>query len=82
MGYPRFAAFIAHDEDKPITIYRRFERLAARNFLYLESRLAELQATMDQMDRENLTADNLAHGAGMNFRGLKIRRWQEKASAG
>ena len=63
MGYPRFAAFIAHDEDKPTTIYRRFERLAARNLLYLESRLVELQATMDQMDRENLTADNLANGA-------------------
>jgi hypothetical protein len=50
MGYPRFAAFISEDKDKSSTIYRRFERLAARNLLYLESELAELEAKQDEMD--------------------------------
>jgi hypothetical protein len=52
MGYPRFAAFIAEDKDKSSTIYRRFERLGARNLLYLESELAELEAKQDAMDKE------------------------------
>jgi hypothetical protein len=50
MGYPRFAAFISEDKDKSSTIYRRFERLAARNLLYLESELAELEAKQDELD--------------------------------
>lgn len=52
MGYPRFAAFISEDKDKSSTIYRRFERLAARNLLYLESELAELEAKQDELDEE------------------------------
>jgi hypothetical protein len=51
-GYPRFAAFIANDEDKSTTIYRRFERLAARNILFLESELAELEYKQDRLDYE------------------------------
>jgi hypothetical protein len=52
-GYPRFAAYIAHDEDRSTTIYRRFQRLAARNLLYLESELAELEAEQDCLDLES-----------------------------
>lgn len=50
MGYPRFAAFVANDEDHSTAIYRRFERLSARNLLYLETELAELEAAQDQLD--------------------------------
>ena len=50
MGYPRFAAFVANDEDRSTTIYRRFERLSARNLLYLETELAELEAAQDRLD--------------------------------
>ena len=50
MGYPRYAAFIASDEDRSTTIYRRFERLSARNLLYLETELQELEASQDQLD--------------------------------
>jgi hypothetical protein len=52
-GYPRFAAFIAHDADKSTTIFRRFERLAARNLLYLESELFELEAQQDKLDEDD-----------------------------
>ncbi|KAH6714738.1 hypothetical protein BKA61DRAFT_605764 [Leptodontidium sp. MPI-SDFR-AT-0119] len=52
-GYPRFAAFIAHDVDKSTMICRRFERLAARNLLYLESELFELEAKQDKLDEDD-----------------------------
>ncbi len=53
MGYPRYSAFISSDEDKSTTIFRRFQRLSARNLLYLESELAELEAEQDRLDEES-----------------------------
>ena len=53
-GYPSLAAFIASDCDKSIAIYRRFDRLAARNLLYLQSELVELEARQDALDAEDL----------------------------
>ncbi|KAF8860881.1 hypothetical protein BDZ45DRAFT_777884 [Acephala macrosclerotiorum] len=58
-GYPRFAAFISHGEDSSTTIYRRFQRLSARNLLYLESELAELEAEQDRLDQESGTHPDL-----------------------
>ena len=51
-GYPRYSAFIASDEDKSTTIFRRFQRLSTRNLLYLESELSELEAIQDRLDAE------------------------------
>jgi hypothetical protein len=52
LGYPLFAFRIAEDKDKFTTIYRRFERLAARNLLYFEAELCELEAKQDQLDED------------------------------
>ena len=60
MGYPRFAAFIANDQDRLTTIYRRFERLSARNLLYLETELQELEASQDQLDAASSVDTDLA----------------------
>jgi hypothetical protein len=51
-GYPQYAAFIATDPDGSTTVYRRFDRLAARNLLYLESELADLEVKQNQLDAE------------------------------
>ena len=51
-GYPSLAAFIASDVDKSTYIYRRFDRLCARNLLYLQDELAELEARQDKLDEE------------------------------
>lgn len=59
LGYPRFAAFMASDEDKSTTIFRRFQRLSARNLLYLESELADLEAEQDRLDALSRDDDNL-----------------------
>lgn len=52
-GYPSLAAFIASDRDGTTSIYKRFNRLAARNLLLLQSELADLQAQLDQFDLED-----------------------------
>lgn len=49
-GFASVAAFIAKDADNTSTIYRRFNRLAARNLLYLQSRLQKLEAVQDEND--------------------------------
>jgi hypothetical protein len=55
-GYPSLANFIASDRDRTTLIYKRFDELAARNLLYLQSELAELQAKQCAFDHEDLTA--------------------------
>jgi hypothetical protein len=56
-GYPSLAAFIASDRDRTTLVYKRFDELAARNLLYLQSELVELQAQQRAFDQEDLTAD-------------------------
>ena len=50
-GYPTFAAFIAKDKDA--AIYRRFENLSARNLLYLQSELHDLERQLEKIDLED-----------------------------
>ena len=49
-GYPAFAEFIARDRDA--AIYRKFERLSARNLLYQQSELHDLERQLDCMDQQ------------------------------
>jgi hypothetical protein len=53
-GFPRMAAKIASDTDKTTTIYRRFDELSARNLLYIEAEIAELEAQQKRCDLEDL----------------------------
>ena len=50
VDFPSLAGFIASDEDKSPSIYRRFERLSARNLLQFQSELIELEAQQDEND--------------------------------
>jgi hypothetical protein len=52
-GFPSLAAFIASDRDGTSAIFKRFDRLAARNLLLLQSELAELQSRLDTFDRDD-----------------------------
>lgn len=52
-GFPSLAHFIASDKDGTSAIFKRFNRLAARNLLILQSELAELEARLDEYDRED-----------------------------
>lgn len=52
-GFPSLAAFIASDRDRSTFIFKRFSRLAARNLLLLQSELADLEARLDSLDKED-----------------------------
>ena len=58
-GFASVAAFIAKDPDNTSTIYRRFDRLTARNLLYLQGKLQNLEATLDELDNEDLRTDDV-----------------------
>jgi hypothetical protein len=66
-GYPSLVAFIASDKDKSTVIYRRFDRLSARNLLYLQSELAELEVKQDAFDREDMRASTEEKGTASNW---------------
>ena len=59
-GYPRFAAFITEDRDA--AIYRKFERLSARNLLYQQSEIHDLEGQLEDLDKED--ADDLEDEGG------------------
>ena len=56
-GYAKAARLIAKDPEKTGAIYRRFDKLSARNLLYLEAWLAYLerqQAGYDEQDGKSI----------------------------
>ena len=66
-GYPTFADFIAKDKDA--AIYRKFERLSARNLLYKQSELHDLERQLEDIDRDDAKdIDNQeAHAAAVSW---------------
>lgn len=51
-GYPALADFLAQDVDNETYVFRKFERLAARNILYLQGELIKLESDADALERE------------------------------
>lgn len=43
-GYPSLAEAISSDPDRTSLVFKRFDKLAVRNLLYLQSELVELEA--------------------------------------
>lgn len=50
---------LATDPDRTTFIYNRFDGLSARNLLYLQSELAELQSRQRKFDEEEATSRNM-----------------------
>ena len=88
-GYPSFADFIAADADA--AIYRKYEHLSARNILYLQSELHDLEGQLNELDSLDLREKELCdeesqkiarywrHYSGANSpRAMKHRELQEK----
>ena len=51
-GYVELAEFI--ESDAQLSIWRRYDTLAARNLLYLEAELQLIQFKLQKLDREDL----------------------------
>lgn len=63
-GYPSFAEFIAKDKDA--AIYRRYGSLSARNLLYQQSELHQLEkqaAELDHEEAKNIENENAQRAA-------------------
>ncbi len=58
-GFPSFSRFIA--EDKDAAIYRKFESLSARNLLYLQSELHDIERQLEECDQEDAKDLNNEH---------------------
>ncbi|KAM0724193.1 hypothetical protein Q7P37_000075 [Cladosporium fusiforme] len=51
-GYIDLAQFLARDVDNETYVFRKFERLAARNILYLQGELIKLERDAHELDEE------------------------------
>jgi hypothetical protein len=72
-GYASLASFIASDADRGTAIFRRFDRLSARNLLHLQSELEELQELQDQFDKEDSRGTTSVKAGIRNLSLLKER---------
>ena len=52
-GFGDLADFISSDHDHSTAVYKRFDKLSARNLLYFQSELSRLQACQDAFDIED-----------------------------
>ncbi|OAG07077.1 uncharacterized protein CC84DRAFT_1216081 [Paraphaeosphaeria sporulosa] len=68
-GYPALAAWIARDPDGEAFVFRKFDRLAARNILHLQCRLIALEHEIDCLDEETRTK-------GDDESKQSLRRWE------
>lgn len=68
-GYPALASWIARDPDNESFIFRKFDRLSARNLLHLQSQLIALEEKLDRLDEQTRRSPDLAPR-------LSARRWE------
>lgn len=53
-GYASLAEFISKDADHSAVLFRRFDRVGARNLLYLQSEIADLEERQEEFDKEDI----------------------------
>jgi hypothetical protein len=49
-GFPALAAWIGRDPDNETFVFRKFDRLSARNLLQLQCQLIQLEDEIDKLD--------------------------------
>jgi hypothetical protein len=69
-GFPALAYFIGEDTDAEI--FRRFNRLGARNLLYLQSIVNDLERKLEDLDKHDA-----GHAAGNPKMRLSARRYDD-----
>jgi hypothetical protein len=51
-GFAAVAEWIARDPDSEAFIFRKFDKLAARNILFLQARIMALERELEALDKE------------------------------
>lgn len=74
IGFPGLGEWMAEDPDSETFIFRKFERLSARNLLFLQSRVYELEGQSEKLDRE-LCAGDVSLRVSMRM----FETWSKKA---
>ncbi|KAH8784635.1 hypothetical protein BGZ57DRAFT_940407 [Hyaloscypha finlandica] len=57
-GYPAVAAWMAKDPDSESFVYRKFDKLSARNLLNLQSELIDLESRQEKFDEESRNSND------------------------
>lgn len=57
-GYPALGAWVARDPDDESFVFRKFDRLGARNILHLQGRLIALENEIDRLDEDARQSDD------------------------
>jgi len=71
-GYPTLAAWIGRDPDNETFVFRKFDRLSARNLLHLQCQLIQLEDEIDKLDEEARKSSDLnARQASRRWETLK-----------
>jgi hypothetical protein len=79
-GFPALSCFMGADRDA--AIFQCFDRLSARNLLYLQSNLNELQAKLDQLDQIDARAEAQNSGVRLSAKAYSdmkaMARWYQE----
>jgi hypothetical protein len=59
-GFATIAEWIALDPNNETFIFRKFDRLAARNLLYLHARIMVLETEFERLDKEVAQSNDMA----------------------
>lgn len=59
IGHASFARFISSDPE--LSVYRRFNHISARNILYLQSEISDLEERLREFDAEDYREERLAN---------------------
>ncbi|KAF4814759.1 hypothetical protein CGCSCA5_v007596 [Colletotrichum siamense] len=59
IGYAEVANWMARDVDNETLIYRRFDELAARNLLYLQSELLGVENQLNELDKQDAEDEDM-----------------------
>jgi hypothetical protein len=53
LGFAQVAELLTCDKEHSAALYRTYERLAARNLLYIQSELRELESRFEEVDQHD-----------------------------
>ncbi|KAK1851575.1 hypothetical protein CCHR01_05773 [Colletotrichum chrysophilum] len=59
IGYAEAANWMARDVDNETLIYRRFDELATRNLLYLQSEMLSIEHQLSELDKEDAEDEDM-----------------------
>lgn len=58
-GFANVARWLSLDRDNEAFIYRRFNELSARNILYLQCELLDLEKKLNELDKRDASSDDM-----------------------